>query len=179
MGAAAAEEEDEDMTETQVGAATAQAHYGDPRTGCLADEDVLILGEDGRVCAPHKALGECVVGGRSPSVNGCPQDSARLPGSQAWPICLRSDVLNVTTAQLEYQDASSSAAEGLGPFGCFMACGPCRVAQHPNGCPDDAHKDCPGKSRCVLGWHKAVTQGICVYPNAALEADGENQQLLV
>lgn len=144
-------------------ASDSRVHYGDPRAGCRSDEDDLQLEEDVRVCSPRKAAtgditqNGCLVGGLLPSLNGCPQDSLRPPGSKAWPVCLATGFAGLGHA---------SAA----PFGCFLQCGPCRDAWSPNDCTPTAHSDCPPGAQCVTGWLRTLGSGICAFPTATLQS---------
>jgi len=135
-------------------------HYGNPASGCLADEDVIFLGT-GRTCSPRKETKtaaiegpgslpepQCQVGGAAPSANGCPTDAAVSRVSRAWPVCLAKD--------LAFQPAPYEA----GQFHCVLVC-PC--AGEGVGCGADADVHCPKGARCERGELRNLAQGVCTF----------------
>jgi len=140
------------------------AHYGDPAKGCLKDEDEIPVPGDGffvgSVCAPRinytKAptaklpTPDCKLGGNEPFKNGCPQDLAPSVKKGAWPTCL--DKGETTTPYLN------------GEFHCLLVCGPCNIQDSSLDCGDDAHSQCPGRSKCIFGELRQVGLGVCAYP---------------
>lgn len=138
-------------------------HYGDPAKGCLDDEDELRIGGDGffvgSVCAPRinstKAADasipkpDCKLGGNAPFENGCPNDVPGAKKKGAWPTCL--DKGKTSTPYLN------------GEFHCLLVCGPCKIQNTSLDCGDNAHSQCPGRSKCVFGELRQVGLGVCAY----------------
>lgn len=163
---------DEDETEAiedpsfQEGVLTqkAKAHYGNPKDGCLPDEDKVVSGI-GHTCAPRIGTEsdadslptpQCKLGGTHATKNGCPTDAQLVSKSKAWPICLAKG--NTTDA---YEQ---------GDFHCLLVC-PCQSGKTVNGeCSAESHAHCPVGAKCVRGELRKRDQGVCTYPLSGSEA---------
>lgn len=134
-----------------------QLHYGNPKHGCRADEEVVEAGT-GTVCAPKMGINDdkspkCLVGGAAPSANSCPTDAAVSVHSKAWPVC-------VGKGAHEEMDPYD---EGL--FHCLLVC-PCTGAlddMSSQDCGPVAHAHCPSGARCEMGELRNRAQGVCTY----------------
>jgi poly(3-hydroxybutyrate) depolymerase len=132
-------------------------HYGDPKTGCLDDEDVVELA-DGQVCMPIVGPAgdenglptpNCQIGGVGPQPgNGCPTDAPVSPGSKAFPLCV---------AKGNTTDPYSN-----GEFHCVLAC-PCTNLDKNGECPPESDSHCPQGGTCRLGELRHRGQGVCTY----------------
>jgi len=144
--------------------ASPSGHYSNPSSGCLDDEDIIPLG-DGEVCAfkigttgngngnftepPEPA---CVLGGVSPTENGCPKDAPVDANSKAYPLCLPK---GLTASPYENSE-----------FHCVLAC-PCDKVVD-DGCGAEAHAHCPSGATCQRGELRNRGQGICTYPSSTV-----------
>lgn len=138
--------------------ASANGHYSNPSSGCLADEEVIPLG-DGEVCAPKIGTSSngnstdvpepaCILGGVGPSDNSCPTDAPVNGDSKAFPLCLAKG-----HTATPYENSE---------FHCVLAC-PCDSVDGDT-CGEDANAHCPSGATCQRGELRNRGQGICTYP---------------
>jgi len=140
---------------------TAQTHYGNPKHGCMKDEEVIKI-EGGSVCAPIIARDSkthapaCTFMDATPNAkNGCPGDTpdASRGSLGAFPSCT---------------DAGSHASSSNRNTNahCFLTCGSCREGDEAgDDCMAAADDSCPRGSTCKVGYHRHMNLGTCVYDN--------------
>lgn len=144
-------------------APAAHGHYGDPASGCLADEEVVPVA-GGHTCAPRidsslspsqERTPSCKFGDAFPiKDNGCPTDADVAAASTAWPACVAK--------------GNSTDPYRNGEFHCVLVCGPCDRADPVTAeCEEEAHAMCPTGAKCKLGELRAVTYGVCSFDIAA------------
>jgi hypothetical protein len=134
-----------------------KTHYGNPKHGCMSDEEVLLLA-GGSVCAPvvkmqdapNTQKAQCTFMDATPNArNGCPQDTpATTRGTfGAFPSCS-----DFNTAENQHANAH-----------CTLTCGPCREGESDEECMEKANDSCPHGAVCKVGYHRHMELGTCVY----------------
>jgi len=140
-------------------------HYGNPKYGCLTDEEAISAGT-GRTCAPkikttkhHATMSvsvptpHCRIGIGHQHGNGCPHDADVHHKSRAMPVCLAKGSLSAPT-----QDPYMAGA-----FHCLLSC-PCSTGKTKKGaCSNESHQHCPNGATCERGELRNMARGVCTY----------------